>query len=65
MQESKLLQATKNILEKNLKITSKEFFDKKKILVFDKNSILSEKISNAYLENFLEIEKKNFIQKLI
>jgi len=60
--ELKLLKATKNILEKNLKIS-----DERKILIFDKNSILAEKISKAYLENFLYFENKklNFLEKIL
>jgi len=60
--ELKLSEATKNILEKNLKIS-----DEKKILIFDKNSVLAEKISEAYLKNFLDFESKkiNFLEKLL
>ena len=65
--EQKLSQATKDILIKNLKITEKSFSEQKKILVFDKNSILSEKIADAYLKKILEIEKswKNFFIKFL
>lgn len=65
--EQKLSQATKDILIKNLKIIEKPFSEQKKILVFDKNSILSEKIADAYLKKILEIEKswKNFFIKFL
>jgi aminopeptidase len=60
--ETKLLEATKNILEKNLKIS-----DEKIVLVYDRNSILSEKISEAYIKNIKNIENKNsnFIKKIL
>jgi len=60
--ENKLLQATKNILEENLKIS-----DERKILILDKNSPLSKKISDAYLKNFLDFETKklNFLEKFL
>jgi len=57
--DKNILNATKDILEKNLKIIEKPFFKQKKILIFDKNSELTEKIWKAYLKKFLEIENKN------
>jgi len=40
--KQKFLQATKNILEKNLGILVKPFCEKKVVLVYDNNSKLSE-----------------------
>jgi len=39
--KNKFLEATKNILEKNLKIFEKPFCDKKVVLVYDTDSKLS------------------------
>ena len=49
--KQKLLEATKNILEKNLGILDKPFCDKKIVLVYDKNSNLSNILSEAYISN--------------
>jgi len=49
--KEKFLQATKDILEKNLSILEKPFCDKKIVLVYDKNSKLSNLLSEAYTEN--------------
>jgi hypothetical protein len=43
--EKKFLEATKNILEKNLKIYDENYSDKKIILVYDLDSPLSTEIS--------------------
>jgi hypothetical protein len=49
--KQKFLEATKNILEKNLGILDKPFCDKKIVLVYDKNSNLSNILSEAYISN--------------
>lgn len=68
--------ATKDILEKNLSITDERLKDKKIILVYDIESPLSKIVSfwyiknlknnqNAEIINFLEIEKEELKQKLL
>lgn len=57
------LSSTKNILEKNLDLLNEEFFDEKIVFVYDKNSILSSLISEAYIQNlsiFPNVEIINF-----
>ncbi|MBT3729072.1 hypothetical protein HOF65_02445 [bacterium] len=44
--EEKFLNATRDILEKNLQINELEYKDKQIILVYDFDSILSTEISN-------------------
>lgn len=63
--KQKFLQATKNILEKNLGILVKPFCEKKVVLVYDNNSKLSEILAEWYIENLrkyknLDIEIINF-----
>ena len=63
--KEKFLQATKDILEKNLSIFSKPFCDKKIVLVYDNNSKLSTLLSEGYISNLksyadLNIEIINF-----
>lgn len=55
--EQKFLEATKNILEKNLSILDKPFCDKKIVFVYDLNSKLSTYLSNAYIESLNKYEK--------
>lgn len=70
------LEATKDILEKNLSIYDEKVKDKKIILVYDLESPLSKLVANWYIENlknnknaeiinFLEIEKEDLKQKLL
>ena len=54
--EEKLLVATKNILEKNLKIKEKPYSENEIILIYDLESPLSRLVSNAYIENFKEFK---------
>jgi len=54
--QEKFLQATKDILEKNLKIS-----DEKKILVYDLNSPLSKEVSQWFLDNFKNLENAETI----
>lgn len=66
--EKKFLEATKNILEKNLKIYDKNYSDKKVILVYDLDSPLSSEISKWYISNLennknAEIIDFNFADK--
>jgi hypothetical protein len=53
--EEKLLIATKNILEKNLKIRNVPYSENEIILVYDLESPLSILVANAYIENFKKI----------
>jgi hypothetical protein len=73
--KTKFLQATKNILEKNLKILEKSYLENKLILVYDLDSPLSRELSEGYIENlknyknseiinFSEIEKEKLKEKL-
>ena len=76
MQE-KLDKATKNILEKNLKILEKPFCENKVVLVYDEDSKLSKILwesyaknllnlnKNAEIINFWKISKENLKEKLI
>lgn len=52
--QNKLLEATKNILEKNMEIVKSPFCDKKVVLVYDKDSKLSVLIWEAYAQNLSE-----------
>jgi len=54
--EDKLLQATKDILEKNMTINEKPYSENEVILVYDLESPLSKLVSNAYIENFKNVE---------
>lgn len=74
--ENIALNATKDILEKNLSIYDERLKDKKIILVYDAESPLSILVSWWYIENlksnknaeiinFLEIEKEDLKQKLL
>ena len=76
--KNKFLQATKDILEKNLKILEKPFCDKKVVLVYDTDSKLSKILWEAYSKNlnnlgeynteiiiFWEIEKNILKEKLM
>ena len=49
--KNNFLQATKDILEKNLKILEKPFCEKKVVLVYDEESRLSKILWEAYAEN--------------
>jgi len=49
--KNKFLEATKNILEKNLKIFEKPFCEKKVVLVYDTDSKLSKILWESYAEN--------------
>ena len=76
--KNKFLQATKDILEKNLKILEKPFCDKKVVLVYDTDSKLSKILWEVYSKNlnnlgeynteiiiFWEIEKNILKEKLM
>lgn len=54
--ELKFYNSAKNILEKNMNI-----WDEKKVLVYDLNSPLSKKVSEAFLENFKNISNSEVI----
>jgi hypothetical protein len=63
--KQKFLEATKNILEKNLNIFKKPFIENKVVLVYDNNSELSKVLSEAYISNLkscssLDIEVIDF-----
>jgi hypothetical protein len=49
--EQKLLEATKNILEKNMTINVKPYLDNEILLIYDLESPLSILVANAYIEN--------------
>ncbi|MDD5213655.1 MAG: hypothetical protein PHG82_04490 [Candidatus Gracilibacteria bacterium] len=49
--ETLALEATKNILEKNLQIYNPDLIGKKVVLVYDTDSVLSRLISAGYIEN--------------
>jgi hypothetical protein len=51
--KNKTLTATKNILEKNMKVLEFPFCSKKLVLIYDSNSKLSKLIGEAYSENIL------------
>jgi len=53
--KAKFLEATKNILEKNLKILEKPFCEKKVVLVYDIESKLSKILWESYAENLKKI----------
>lgn len=59
--EKKFLEATKNILEKNLKIYDKNYIDKKVILVYDDDSALSREISKWYISNLIDNKNAEII----
>ena len=70
------LEATKNILEKNLKILEQPYSENKVVLVYDNYSKLSKILAEWYMENlknhknseiinFSEIEKENLKEKLV
>ena len=76
--KNKFLEASKNILEKNLKIFEKPFCEKKIVLVYDEDSSLSKILWESYAENiknynnlnteiiiFWEIEKDVLKEKLM
>lgn len=74
--KQKFLNATKNILEKNLKILEKPYSENKVILVYDLDSPLSREISEWYIENlknnknseiinFNQINKEKLQKKLL
>lgn len=54
--EEKLLEATKNILEKNMTINIKPYSENEILLIYDTESELSKLVSNAYIKN---LEWKN------
>ncbi len=63
--QNKALQATKNILEKNLEILKEPYNENKVVLVYDNDSKLSKLLSEAYIKNLekynnLDIEIINF-----
>jgi flavorubredoxin len=49
--KTKVLQATKHILEDNLEILKEPYNQNKVVLVYDKDSKLSSLISDAYIQN--------------
>jgi len=59
--EEKFLNATRDILEKNLQINELEYKDKQIILVYDFDSILSTEISNWYISNLKNRENTELI----
>ncbi len=59
MQE-KLLQATKDILEKNMQITESAFCDKKVVLVYDEDSKLSKLLWESYSDSLKNIYSPSF-----
>ena len=59
--KQKVLEATKNILEKNMEINKSPFCDKKIVLVYDKDSELSILIWEAYAENLKNISNSEVI----
>ena len=74
--KTKFLNATKNILEKNLKISEKPYVENKIILVYDLDSTLSREVSEGYIKNlekninseiinFAEIKKEELQKKLV
>ena len=76
MMKQKLLEATKNILEHNLKIDDPRYSDKSVALVYDLDSKLSTEISTWYRENlknrantecidFNSVEKEEIKEKLL
>ena len=56
--KQKFLQATKDILEKNLKIFENPFCDKKVVLVYDIESKLSKILGETYAENLISFSWK-------
>ena len=58
--EKKLLEATKNILEKNMTINIKPYSENEILLIYDTESELSKLVSNAYIENL-----KNYNAEII
>lgn len=56
------LQATKDILEKNLQIYHKELLWKKVVLIYDLDSPLSELLSNWYIENLKNYPNSEIIK---
>ncbi len=56
--QKKFLEATKNILEKNLKIFEKPFCEKKVVLVYDIESKLSKILWESYAENLISFSWK-------
>jgi aminopeptidase len=72
------LEATRNILEKNLNILDEPFVQNKLVLVYDKNSKLSVLLSESYISNlenyknldielidFDEVDKEELKNKLL
>ncbi|MCD5380774.1 hypothetical protein LR004_02505 [Candidatus Gracilibacteria bacterium] len=59
--KQKLLEATKNILEKNMEITKSPFSDKKIVLIYDDFSELSTLIGESYKQNLEHIENSEVI----
>ncbi len=65
--EDKILEATKNILEKNMKVLEEPYVSKKIVLIYDLESELSRLISEWYIKNLennknseiLDINKEN------
>jgi hypothetical protein len=56
--EEKLLEATKNILEKNLTINEKPYCDNEILLIYDLESPLSKLVAEAYIENLTNIDSE-------
>lgn len=56
------LEATKNILEKNLQIYHQDIIWKKVILIYDTDSLLSRLISNAYIKNLEKYPNAEIIE---
>jgi aminopeptidase len=56
--ENKFLEATKNILEKNLKILEKPYSENEIILIYDLESPLSILVTEAYIKNLENIKSE-------
>jgi aminopeptidase len=56
--EDKFTQATKDILEKNLKILEKPYSDNEILLIYDLESQLSILLSEAYIKNLEDINSE-------
>ena len=56
--KNKFEEATKNILEKNLKILEQPFCEKKVVLVYDEDSKLSKILGEAYAENLKKLNQQ-------
>jgi aminopeptidase len=56
--EEKLLEATKNILEKNLTIKEKPYSENEILLIYDLESPLSKLVTEAYIKNLENVDSE-------